>query len=79
MAVKAFVLIQTEIEVAKTADVVAALKKLGRKVKSIDRVTGPYDIIMVIEVETLPEIGDLVIDKINSIAGVYRTVTCVAI
>jgi len=79
VAVKAFVLIQTEIEVAKTADVVAALKKLGRKVKSIDRVTGPYDIIMVIEVETLPEIGDLVIDKINSIAGVYRTVTCVAI
>ena len=39
MAAKAFVLIQTEIEVAKTADVVAALKKLGRKVKSVDGIT----------------------------------------
>jgi len=60
MPVKAFVLIQTEIEVAKTADVVAALKKLGREVKSVDSVTGPYDIIV-------------------AVAGVHRTVTCVAI
>ncbi len=78
MGVKAFVLIQTEIEVAKTADVVAALKKLGRKVKSVDGVTGPYDIIVVIEVETKDEI-DTVIEKIHAVAGVYRTVTCLAI
>jgi len=78
MAAKAFVLIQTEIEVAKTADVVAALKKLGRKVKSVDRVTGPYDIIVVIEVETKEEV-DTVIEKIHAVAGVHRTVTCVAI
>jgi len=78
MAEKAFVLIQTEIEVAKTADVVAALKKLGRKVKSVDSVTGSYDIIGVIEVETKDEI-DTVIEKIHAVAGVHRTVTCVAI
>ena len=78
MAAKAFVLIQTEIEVAKTADVVAALKKLGRKVKSVDGVTGPYDIIVVIEVETKDEI-DTVIEKIHAVAGVHRTVTCLAI
>ena len=78
MAKKAFVLIQTEIEVAKTADVVAALKKLGRKVKSVDPVTGPYDIIILIEVETKNEI-DTVIEKIHAVAGVYRTVTCLAI
>jgi DNA-binding Lrp family transcriptional regulator len=78
MGVKAFVLIQTEIEVAKTADVVAALKKLGRKVKSVDGVTGPYDIIVVIEVETKDEI-DTVIEKIHAVAGVHRTVTCLAI
>ena len=78
MPVKAFVLIQTEIEVAKTADVVAALKKLGREVKSVDSVTGPYDIIVLIEVETMDEI-DTVIEKIHAVAGVHRTVTCVAI
>ena len=78
MPVKAFVLIQTEIEVAKTADVGAALKKLGREVKSVDSVTGPYDIIVLIEVETMDEI-DTVIEKIHAVAGVHRTVTCVAI
>ena len=78
MAVKAFVLIQTEIEVAKTPDVVAALKQLRREVKSVDSVTGPYDIIGVIEVETMDKI-DTVIERIHAVAGVHRTVTCVAI
>ncbi len=78
MTVKAFVLIQTEIEVAKTTDVVAALKKLGKEVKSVDSVTGPYDIIVVIEVETTDKI-DAVIEKIHAVVGVHRTVTCVAI
>lgn len=78
MTVRAFVLIQTEIEVAKTADVVAALKKLGSEVQSVDSVTGPYDIIVVIEVEIMDEI-DTVIEKIHAAAGVHRTVTCVAI
>ena len=78
MTVRAFVLIQTEIEVAKTADVVAALKKLGSEVQSVDRVTGPYDTIVVIEVDTMDKI-DMVIEKIRAVAGVHRTVTCVAI
>jgi len=78
MGVKAFVLIQTEIEVAKTADVVAALKKLRGEIKSVDSVTGPYDIIVVIEVESMDKI-DTVIEKIHAVAGVHRTVTCVAI
>ena len=78
MGVKAFVLIQTQIELAKTADVVAALKKLGKEIKSADSVTGPYDIIVVIEVETIDKF-DTVIEKIHTVAGVYRTVTCVAI
>ena len=78
MGVRAFVLIQTEIEAAKTAEVVVALKELGREIKSVDSVTGPYDIIGVIEVETMEEI-DTVIEKIHAVAGVHRTVTCVAI
>jgi len=76
--VKAFVLIQTEIEAARTAEVTAALKKLGRKIQSVDSVTGPYDIIVLIEVETMDEI-DTVIEKIHAVAGVHRTVTCAAI
>jgi len=78
MRVKAFVLIQTEIEVARTDEVAAALKKLGQ-LRSVDRVTGPYDIIVEIEAETLEEISALVDEKIRTVAGIYRTVTCLAI
>jgi hypothetical protein len=42
-------------------------------------VTGPYDIIAVIEAESLNEIGDLVTSKVHPIAGISRTVTCLAI
>ncbi len=76
MAAKAFVLIETA--VGKNREVVAALRQLGG-VKSVDAVTGPYDIIAIIEGETLNDIGDLITDKIHPIAGISRTVTCLAI
>jgi len=55
--------------------VVTALKRLGG-VKSVDAVTGPYDVIATIEGETLNDIGDLVTAKIHPIAGISRTVSC---
>jgi DNA-binding Lrp family transcriptional regulator len=76
MAAKAFVLIETA--VGKNKDVVAALRQLDG-VKSVDTVTGPYDIIAVIEKESLNDVGDLVTGKIHPIAGISRTVTCLAI
>ena len=76
MAAKAFVLIETA--VGKSKEVVAALSKL-KGVDSVDTVTGPYDIIAVIHGETLNDIGDLVTGKIHPIAGISRTVTCLAI
>ncbi|MBA7698451.1 hypothetical protein ES703_107128 [subsurface metagenome] len=78
MAAKAFVLIETV--AGKSNLVVAAIRQLGEeRIKSVDLVTGPYDVIAVLEEETLPEIGDLVTDKINSIAGISRVVACLAI
>jgi DNA-binding Lrp family transcriptional regulator len=76
MAAKAFVLIETA--VGRNKEVAAALKKLAG-VKSVDIVTGPYDIIAIIEGESLNDIGDLVTGKIHPIAGISRTVTCLAI
>ena len=70
---KAFVLIETA--VGRNKEVVAALSQL-KGVKSADTVTGPYDIIAVIEGENLNDVGDLVIGKIQPIAGITRTVTC---
>ena len=76
MAAKAFVLIETG--VGKTKEVVATLGHL-EGVKSVDAVTGPYDIIVIIEAENLNEIGELVTGKIHPINGISRTVTCLAI
>jgi uncharacterized protein with GYD domain len=54
MAAKAFILIETA--VGKTKDVIATLKKTGG-VKSVDAVTGPYDIIAVVEEDDLNAVG----------------------
>ena len=76
MTAKAFVLIETA--VGRSKEVVAALSKI-ETVDSVDTVTGPYDIIAVIQGETLNDIGDLVTGKIHPIAGISRTVTCLVI
>ena len=76
MAAKAYVLIETA--VGRTKEVASAIERL-EGVQSVDPVTGPYDIIAVVEGESLNEIGDLVTGKIHPIVGISRTVTCLAI
>ena len=76
MAVKAYVLIEANI--GKTREGVEAIRKL-RGVVSVDTVTGPYDAIAVIQAETMSEIGDLVVSMVHAVAGVSRTVTCIAV
>ncbi len=73
MTEKAFVLIETA--VGKTKEVVVAIKGV-EGVKSVDPVTGPYDVVAVVEAADLNAIGDLVTAKIHPIAGITRTVTC---
>ena len=75
MMAKAFVLIETA--VGRNKEVVASLRQL-KGVKWVDIVTGPYDIVAVIEGENLNDVGDLVTGKIHPIAGITRIVTCLA-
>ena len=76
MAAKAFVSIEPAI--GKTKELATALQKL-EEAPSVDPVTGPYDIITIIEAKNLNDIGDLVTGKIHPVAGISRTVTCLAI
>lgn len=76
MTAKAFVLIETM--VGKNKDVVTALTQL-EGMKSVDTVTGPYDIIATIEGGNLNDIGNVVTAKIHPITGISRTVTCLVI
>ena len=76
MPAKAFILIETV--VGRNKEVITTLKKI-KGVATVDIVTGPYDVIAIIEGETLNDIGDLVTTKIHPITGISRTVTCLAI
>ncbi len=76
MGARAYVLIETMVGRAK--EVSSVIGKL-EGVTSVDLVTGPYDVIVVVEKDNLNEVGDLVTGKIHPIAGISRTVTCLAI
>ena len=73
VSAKVFVLIETV--VGKSNKVVATLRGI-EGVKTADCVTGPYDVIAIIEGESLNDIGDLITGKLHSIAGISRTVPC---
>ena len=76
MLARAYVLI--EVEAGQVGEVIAALRSLPG-IHAADVVTGPYDIIATIELPEQRLIGRLVMDAIHSIAGLKRTITCLAI
>ena len=75
MATKAYVLIETA--VGKTKEALESLRQLNG-VKAADGVTGEYDIVVVIEGDSLSDIGDLVTGKIHMMNGIQRTTTYVS-
>ena len=76
MATKAFILIETV--VGKNREVVSYIQRL-KGIKSAESVTGPYDVIAVIEADNITEIGDTITSKLHTIDGVARTVTCLVV
>ena len=76
MSAKAFVLI--EVAVGKTREVVTALEKV-EGVSSVEAVTGPYDVIAVVERPDVNAVGELVTRRIHSVGGIARTVTCLSV
>lgn len=73
---KAFLLIETEVN--RTREAIKALKQL-EQVKSVDPVTGKYDVIAVIEGENLADIGDLVTSKVHALPHVSKSTTCISL
>ncbi len=76
MATKAYILIETA--VGKTKDVTSALNSL-KDIVNVDAVTGPYDIIAIVNSTDLTTVGDLVTSDIHTITGIVRTVTCLSL
>ena len=73
MAVNAYILIQTE--VGKAAAVAQAIGELDG-VTNAEDVTGPYDVIVRAEAESVDELGKLVVAKVQGVPGITRTLTC---
>jgi DNA-binding Lrp family transcriptional regulator len=73
MNVSAYVLIQTE--VGKAASVAAEIATLAG-VTTAEDVTGPYDVIVRAEAESVDELGKLVVANVQAVAGITRTLTC---
>ena len=73
MVVQAYILIQTE--VGKAADVAREIAGVSGVTLAED-VTGPYDVIVRAEAGNVDELGQLVVARVQAIAGITRTLTC---
>jgi DNA-binding Lrp family transcriptional regulator len=72
-AVQAYELIQAE--VGRAASVGAELAKIAGVI-SAEVVTGPYDVIALVEADTIDSLGKLVVARIQAVEGITRTLTC---
>ncbi|WP_344416735.1 Lrp/AsnC ligand binding domain-containing protein [Pseudonocardia ailaonensis] len=71
--VQAYILIQTE--VGKAAAVAGEIAGITGVITAED-VTGPYDVIVRAEAGSVDELGQLVVAKVQGVAGITRTLTC---
>jgi len=71
--VQAYILVQTEVGKASTvAEVIAEVPG----VIQAEDVTGPYDVIVRAEADTVDDLGRLVVARIQHVEGITRTLTC---
>jgi DNA-binding Lrp family transcriptional regulator len=73
MVVQAYILIQTE--VGKAANVARDIAEITGVTLAED-VTGPYDVIVRAEAESVDDLGKLVLAKVQAVPGITRTLTC---
>ncbi|WP_030056737.1 MULTISPECIES: Lrp/AsnC family transcriptional regulator [Streptomyces] len=71
--VQAYILIQTE--VGKATAVARTIAGIPG-VLSAEDVTGPYDVIVKAEAETVDDLGRMVVAEVQKVEGITRTLTC---
>ncbi|MBM7170411.1 Lrp/AsnC ligand binding domain-containing protein [Streptomyces sp. G44] len=71
--VQAYILIQTEVGKAST---VAELIGQIPGVLQAEDVTGPYDVIVRAQADTVDELGRMVVARVQQVDGITRTLTC---
>ena len=76
MKTRAYILIETS--VGSTAQVADQLRKIDKMI-AVDMVTGPFDIIAVVEANSLVDIGGIVSTKMHQVGGIVKTITSLAV
>jgi len=71
---QAYILITTD--AGKVMGVLAEIRTI-EGVKSAHATIGPYDIIAFVEFENPSDLVNLIVDKIQKVGGVSRTLTCI--
>ena len=73
MSVSAYILIQ--VDVGKSSIVSTGVAAIAGVI-SAEEVTGPYDVIVKVESESLDTLGRNVVSRIQLVEGITRTLTC---
>jgi len=77
---RAYVLIESAVGKANTvSEGVKALTLEDAAVISVDAVTGPFDVIALLESDDLDKLGRAITDGIQQVEGVQRTTTCLVV
>ncbi|MEN3586006.1 Lrp/AsnC ligand binding domain-containing protein [Streptomyces sp. ZYX-F-203] len=71
--VQAYILIQTE--VGKASTVAETIREIPGVLRAED-VTGPYDVIVRAESESVDALGRMVVARVQQVEGITRTLTC---
>jgi DNA-binding Lrp family transcriptional regulator len=71
--VQAYILVQTE--VGKASTVAESISKIPGVIQAED-VTGPYDVIVRAQADTVDELGRMVVANVQQVDGITRTLTC---
>ncbi|MGA8426765.1 MAG: Lrp/AsnC ligand binding domain-containing protein [Candidatus Dormiibacterota bacterium] len=74
--VRAYILMT--LEPGKAIDVVKRLRKESG-VTQVDAITGEYDAIAQVEAKDVKGIGALIVNQLQGVTGVVRTITCLAV
>ncbi|MEX0683554.1 MAG: Lrp/AsnC ligand binding domain-containing protein [Dehalococcoidia bacterium] len=77
---RAYVLIESA--VGRASDIAKGVLKVklsDATVVSVDAVTGPFDVIALIESDDLDKLGRAITDAIQQVDGVQRTTTCLVV
>lgn len=77
---RAYVLIESAVgQASAVGDGVGRLQFADAQVISVDAVTGPFDVIAVLESSDLDKLGQAITGGIQRVEGVQRTTTCLVV